>query len=94
MCVVGMAMTHGDFQADPEGGLDGAHPGIKFWTYGVGKDQRWSNASTLSKECYLEIQAGPIADQSIKAELQPGETLTFQVRCACVIVMSHSDESY
>ena len=41
-------------------------------------DQRWSNASTMSDECYLEIQAGPIADQSIKAELEPGQTVVFQ----------------
>jgi hypothetical protein len=46
-------------------------PGIKLWTYGEGDDRRWSHGSTLSKQTYLEIQAGPLADQSEKTYLKP-----------------------
>ena len=53
-------------------------PGIKLWSYGMGDHRRWSHVSTLSCECYLEIQGGPIADQSMKCELKPGEELCFQ----------------
>lgn len=48
--------------------------GIKLWSYGVDKDSIWSVLSTAKKRPYIEIQGGPIADQSIKLELQPGET--------------------
>jgi hypothetical protein len=41
-------------------------PGMKLWSYGVGKDRAWGN--------YAEIQGGPIRDQATKLELQPQET--------------------
>ena len=41
-------------------------PGMKLWSYGVGKDRAWGN--------YAEIQGGPIRDQATKLELQPHET--------------------
>jgi hypothetical protein len=53
-------------------------PGIKLWTYGTGDDERWSNVSTLTKECYLEIQGGPISDQSIKHQIEPGAEMLTQ----------------
>jgi len=48
-------------------------PGIKLWSYGVGDDSSWSVLSTEKHQLYLEIQGGPLGDQSIKAELRPGE---------------------
>lgn len=51
-------------------------PGIKLWSYGVGEDSAWSVLSTAKHQTYIEIQGGPISDQSIKLELQPGETRT------------------
>lgn len=48
-------------------------PGMKLWSYGMHRDLDWSFLSSLSKQSYLEIQAGPIADQSIKKQLDPGE---------------------
>ena len=49
-------------------------PGIKLWSYGVGDDRAWAMLSTAARQPYIEIQGGPIADQSIKLELQPSET--------------------
>ncbi len=48
--------------------------GIKLWSYGSGDDSTWSTLSTASHQRYVEIQGGPIGDQSIKLEMQPGET--------------------
>lgn len=48
-------------------------PGIKLWTYGIGKDEVWSYNTSMKKESYVEIQAGPIKDQSIKDDLTPGQ---------------------
>jgi hypothetical protein len=48
--------------------------GIKLWSYGTGDDSAWSILSTARQKPYIEIQGGPIGDQSIKLELQPGET--------------------
>jgi hypothetical protein len=47
--------------------------GIKLWSYGTGEDSVWSVLSTAKNQTYLEIQGGPLGDQSIKAELQPNE---------------------
>jgi hypothetical protein len=49
-------------------------PGIKLWSYGVGDDSDWSVLSTAKHQTYIEIQGGPIGDQSIKLEMQPKET--------------------
>lgn len=48
-------------------------PGIKLWSYGVKADKEWSMLSTPDRQPYVEIQGGPIGDQSIKLELKPGE---------------------
>jgi hypothetical protein len=49
-------------------------PGMKLWSYGVGDDSAWSVLSTAKQQTYIEIQGGPIGDQSIKLEMQPGQT--------------------
>lgn len=49
-------------------------PGMKLWSYGVGKDRVWATLSTARQEPYIEIQGGPVVDQSIKLDLHPGET--------------------
>src|SRR5438105_3490727 len=48
--------------------------GIKLWSYGVGDDSAWSTLSTSTHQTYIEIQGGPIGDQSIKLEMQPKQT--------------------
>ncbi|MGZ3922931.1 MAG: DUF5107 domain-containing protein [Flavisolibacter sp.] len=48
--------------------------GIKLWSYGVSDDSSWSTLSTAKHQTYIEIQGGPISDQSIKLEMQPKET--------------------
>ena len=47
-------------------------PGIKLWSYGA--DREWAMLSTAKRQPYVEIQGGPLGDQSIKAELAPGQT--------------------
>jgi hypothetical protein len=49
-------------------------PGMKLWSYGVGSDSSWATLSTAAKNPYVEIQGGPIGDQSIKLEMKAGET--------------------
>ena len=49
-------------------------PGMKLWSYGIGKDRAWATLSTARQEPYVEIQGGPLADQSIKLDLHAGET--------------------
>ena len=49
-------------------------PGMKLWSYGVGDDRAWATLSTASPQPYIEIQGGPIGDQSIKLELPPKKT--------------------
>ncbi|MDO9377062.1 MAG: DUF5107 domain-containing protein [Ferruginibacter sp.] len=48
--------------------------GIKLWSYGVGNDSAWSLLSTAKHQTYLEVQGGPIGDQSIKLELMPNQS--------------------
>lgn len=48
-------------------------PGIKLWTYGVGPHEDWGRVASLSGESYLELQGGPLRDQSIKENLAPGQ---------------------
>jgi hypothetical protein len=45
--------------------------GIKLWSYGVEDDSAWSLLSTAKHQPYVEIQGGPIGDQSIKLEMKP-----------------------
>lgn len=47
--------------------------GVKLWSYGVADDSAWSMLSTAKHQSYIEIQGGPIGDQSIKLELQPAQ---------------------
>ena len=49
-------------------------PGMKLWSYGVGKDRAWATLGATQQDPYAEIQGGPIRDQSTKLELQPKET--------------------
>jgi hypothetical protein len=49
-------------------------PGMKLWSYGRGNDSTWATLSTARHAPYIEMQGGPIGDQSIKLELQPKET--------------------
>jgi len=49
-------------------------PGIKLWSDGVGQHEDWVNQYTTDNRQCLEIQAGPLIDQGIKAVLAPGET--------------------
>ena len=46
-------------------------PGMKLWSYGVGADSAWALLSTAKLQPYIEIQGGPLSDQSIKTELKP-----------------------
>jgi hypothetical protein len=48
-------------------------PGIKLWTDGVGRDERWVSQYTLDGDQCLEIQAGPLIDQSTRELLRPGQ---------------------
>jgi len=48
-------------------------PGIKLWSDGIGRDEAWVSQYTLDSEQCLEIQAGPLIDQSLKDVLEPGE---------------------
>ena len=48
--------------------------GVKLWSYGVGDDSAWSTLSTAKHQTYIEIQGGPISDQSIKLEMQPRQS--------------------
>ena len=62
---LGCGLYHG---ADPR-----AVPGVKLWSDGVGAHEPWvSQYMTDGGAQLLEIQAGPLADQSVKAELAPG----------------------
>ncbi len=49
-------------------------PGIKLWSDGCGPHEAWVSQMTLDGAQMLEIQAGPLVDQSIKDHLQPGQT--------------------
>lgn len=49
-------------------------PGMKLWSYGVGKDRAWATLSSDRDQPYAEIQGGPITDQSTKLELRPRQT--------------------
>ena len=49
-------------------------PGIKLWSYGVGKDRAWATLGRARGDPYVEIQGGPLRDQSVKLELAPRET--------------------
>jgi len=48
--------------------------GIKLWSYGTADDSAWSTLSTAKRQTYIEIQGGPIGDQSIKLEMRPKQT--------------------
>jgi hypothetical protein len=48
-------------------------PGIKLWLYGVGRHEEWAHQTAAQKESYVEIQAGPLLEQSVNKMLSPGE---------------------
>ena len=48
-------------------------PGIKLWSDGIGRDEAWVSQYTLNGDQCLEIQGGPLVDQSLKAMLEPGQ---------------------
>ena len=47
--------------------------GMKLWSDGIGRDEAWVRQYTLDGAQCLEIQAGPLVDQSLKATLEPGQ---------------------
>jgi len=49
-------------------------PGIKLWSDGCGKHEAWVTQETTDGAQSLEIQAGPLIDQSVKDHLQPGQS--------------------
>jgi hypothetical protein len=53
---------------------DDSTPGMKLWSDGVGQHEPWVTQYQLDHQQVLEIQAGPLVDQSIKEQLQPGQT--------------------
>jgi hypothetical protein len=48
-------------------------PGMKLWTDGIGRDEGWVSQYTLDGQQCLEIQGGPLIDQSKKEMLAPGQ---------------------
>ena len=48
-------------------------PGIKLWSDGLGRDEAWVSQYTLDGGQCLEMQGGPLVDQSLKDMLQPGQ---------------------
>ncbi|RJG25270.1 DUF5107 domain-containing protein [Paenibacillus thiaminolyticus] len=48
-------------------------PGIKLWIYGIGPHEEWAELSAARRESYVEIQAGPLVEQSENEKLRPGE---------------------
>lgn len=49
-------------------------PGMKLWSYGRGQDSSWATLSTAARQPYVEMQGGPIGDQSVKLQMKPNET--------------------
>ncbi len=49
-------------------------PGMKLWSYGTGPDSAWATLSTAARQPYVEMQGGPIGDQSVKLQMKPKET--------------------
>jgi hypothetical protein len=49
-------------------------PGVKLWSYGTAEDSAWAVLSTAKHQTYIEVQGGPLSDQSIKTVLQPKQT--------------------
>jgi hypothetical protein len=45
-----------------------------LWSYGTGEDSTWAVLSTAKHQTYIEVQGGPLSDQSIKTELRSNET--------------------
>ncbi len=55
-------------------GEEAISPGMKLWSYGRGRDSAWATLSSARQAPYIEIQGGPIGDQSVKLELKQEET--------------------
>jgi len=61
-------------------------PGIKLWSDGIGRDEAWVSQFTLDGKQCLEIQSGPLIDQSVKDTLGPGQLhqhVEFWIPSAC-----------
>lgn len=75
---LGCGMYH---VADPD-----SVPGMKLWSYGTGQHEEWGALGSLSGKSYVEIQGGPLPDQSVLRILEPGRDHThtefwFPTRC-------------
>lgn len=53
-------------------------PGKKMWTYGHGKHRAWAKATTAGDLAYLEIESGPLLDQSEKPLFPAGSERRFE----------------
>jgi hypothetical protein len=53
-------------------------PGKKVWTYGHGKHRVWANATTEGGLSYLEIESGPLLDQSEKPLFPAGSERRYE----------------
>ena len=53
------------------------YPGMKMWTYGVGKHASWPGLFTDDGRPYAEIQSGAMHDQNTELFLAPGEEHAF-----------------
>jgi hypothetical protein len=60
-------------------------PGMKLWSDGIGRDEAWVGQYTLNGEQCLEIQGGPLVDQSSKDMLLPRQLrhhIEFWIPCS------------
>lgn len=53
------------------------YPGMKMWTYGVGKHADWPTLFTDDGRPYAEIQSGVVTDQGKEMKLKSGEEKSF-----------------
>jgi hypothetical protein len=53
-------------------------PGKKIWTYGFGRHRSWGVASTEGDLCYVEIESGPLLDQSEKPLFPSGREQRYE----------------
>ena len=53
-------------------------PGKKIWTYGHGQHRQWGQATTVGGFSYVEIESGPLNDQSEKPLFPNGAELRYE----------------
>lgn len=56
----------------------GQLPGKKLWTYGYGKHRPWGQATTAGSLSYVEIESGPLQDQSEKPLFPSGAERAYE----------------